>query len=337
MQPTGKTLVRVRIGFLLVALAAMFFIVRRVQASVLAHTIRAAKPAWLLAAVMLYGFLFLPAAWRWHLVLRLTGSAVSYGTSLRLSLIGHFFYTIFFGAAGGDSAKSLLYSRHYDQPPAKIFAASSLDRLLGFGGLILFTALAFATAAVHGVFTSTGPVLFRWTVLWLFIIAMVVTTGLIVLKRQPKNSIWAQFANALFANGRKLVASPKKLFAGVLCGLTMQLALSGVLALNLQAVSHSPPPWLRLAWTFPVISVLSALPITFAGLGVRDSAALVLFGLCGVAGADAVAASLLTAMVSLFWAAIGGGLLWLETGRNRRRFESKDVPAGMPGMKGNVR
>jgi len=88
--------------------------------------------------------------------------------------------------------------------------------------------------------------------------------------------------------------------------------------LNLQAVSHEPVPWLRMAWTFPVITVISALPISVAGLGVRESAAFVLFGLCQVAEEDAVAAALLTATASLVWMVIGGFLLWLEAARRQQ-------------------
>jgi glycosyltransferase 2 family protein len=331
MQPTGKMLVRARTACLLVAIVTMFFVVRRIHAPVLAETVRTVKPAWFLVAVMVYGLLFLPAAWRWHLALRLTGNAVSFGTSLRLSLIGHFFYTILFGAAGGDAAKSVLYSRRYDQPLPEIFAASSLDRLLGFGGLTLFAILAFTTAVVSGGLGSPGSLSLRWPVSGLFLVLIALVLGLIAFRWRPKSSMWVQFTTAFFASGRKLMASPKSLATGLLCGFAVQLALSGVLALNLQAVSHTPVPWLRLAWTFPVISIVSALPITIAGLGARDSAALVLFGFCNVAGADAVAASLLTATVSLLWTVVGGGLLWREVGRKGDHFESEDIPATMPG------
>jgi hypothetical protein len=103
-----------------------------------------------------------PAAWRWHLALRLSEGAVNFAASLRLSLIGHFFYTILFGAAGGDTAKSLLYSRRYERPLPQILAASSLDRLLGLGGLISFAALAFLTASSHGGFASADSISLRF-------------------------------------------------------------------------------------------------------------------------------------------------------------------------------
>jgi hypothetical protein len=86
-----------------------------------------------------------------------------------------------------------------------------------------------------------------------------------------------------------------------------------------------------------VISLISGLPITVAGLGVRDSAAFALLGLCGVARADAVAAALLTAGVSLVWTLVGGLLLVGEARlRKQKVFGEKwiaDPPASLAARK----
>jgi cellulose synthase/poly-beta-1,6-N-acetylglucosamine synthase-like glycosyltransferase len=74
-------------------------------------------------------------------------------------------------------------------------------------------------------------------------------------------------------------------------------------------------------WTLPVISVASALPFNVAGVGLREGAVMALFGLYGVSPADAVAASLLTLVARLFWAALGGMLLWRE-----QRWQSRQRP-----------
>jgi hypothetical protein len=108
----------------------------------------------------------------------------------------------------------------------------------------------------------------------------------------------------------------------MLCGWLVQLALSGVLALNLRAVTHEPLPWEQMLWTFPLIVVMSGLPISVAGLGTRDGAAMALWGLYAVSAPDAVAASLLTVMVGLFWAFAGAILFWRE-----RRLQDALLPA----------
>jgi rSAM/selenodomain-associated transferase 2 len=59
--------------------------------------------------------------------------------------------------------------------------------------------------------------------------------------------------------------------------------------------------------------MISALPITIGGLGMREGAALLLLGFYGVPAAEAVDASLLTFLASLTWT-IAGGLLWWREG-----------------------
>jgi len=320
MPLTKRSLFWLRAAGAAMAATALFLVIRRVQPGPLLEALRGAKPGYVLAAVVLYGFLFLPAAWRWQLALRLNGNATGFGAITRISLIGHFFYTIFFGAAGGDAAKSMLYARWYKLSLPEILAAASLDRLMGFGGLIVFAGTAFIVAAVHDGFSHLKSLSFHGPAWWLLLAVVLVIAGLLVaLKRSPARSFWGRFVHTFKDNFRRAAASPKVFVPGLLCGLVVQIALSGVLALNLQAVTHEPVPWLKLFWTFPVISLISGLPVTVAGLGVRDSAAFVLLGLCGVIRADAVAASLLTAGVGLVWTVVGGLILWREAAQRKQK------------------
>jgi len=318
MESINKPLLWFRAAGGIVAVLAIGLLLHRLHPGALAEALHHTRPGWVLVATVLYGLLFLPAAWRWHLALRLSRSEVNFGVTARVSLIGHFFYTIFFGAAGGDVAKCMLYSRWYRKPLPEALVAASLDRLLGFGGLLLFAGIAFGTAAVHDGFAGLRSLSFNRGYWWWLLVP--VAAVLLIRRANPPtgNSPLDRFRRTFRENGRRVIASPRIFFPGLLCGLLVQLALSGVLALNLQAVSHAPIPWLQLLWTFPVISLISGLPITVAGLGVRDSAAFALLGMCGVARADAVAASLLTAAVSLVWT-LAGGLLLAHEARLRRQ------------------
>ena len=313
MQSANKAVWPLRAACVIVAAVALFFVIRRIQPQALGQTFHHMHAAWFVASSLLYGLLFVPASMRWHIALRLSGSAIDLATSLRLSLIGHFFYTILFGAAGGDVAKSAVYARQHGLLLPNILAASSLDRLLGSVGLVLFSAVAFGIALANGGLMPLEHLSMHLPRPWAMIAAAVVLVLACLLIRSRRGSLWERFVNAFLTSGRKLIRTPKDFLAGVLCGVGVQLALSGVLALNLQAVSSSPLPWERLIWTFPVISIISALPVTVAGLGVRESAALFLFGWYNVSGPDAVAASLLTAISGLWWTIVGGILLWRET------------------------
>src|SRR5215475_15918204 len=96
------------------------------------------RPGWFIAALVLYGLLFIPAAVRWHLVLKLSNTAIRPTVTFRYTLIGHFFYTLLFGAIGGDGAKTALYARRFDIPFRRLLATAPVDRFLGLGSSIVF-------------------------------------------------------------------------------------------------------------------------------------------------------------------------------------------------------
>jgi uncharacterized membrane protein YbhN (UPF0104 family) len=315
---------------LAVTLAALFFIFRRIHPGELFDAIRTMRPGWFVAAFALYGIVFFPAAWRWHLALRMNNSAAGFSPAVRYSIVGHFFYLILFGGVGGDTAKAAAYARRYELSLPKILAAVSLDRLMGSGALICFAAMVFSIEGAHGGFAGVKSISFRGSAWWLLLVPVTAALLFVIAKRSRRESIVNRFVTAFLESGRRLVTSPKIILPGLFCGLLMQAGLNGVLALNLQAVTHEPLPWLRLAWTFPVITVVSGLPITFAGIGARDGAAIALLGWCGVAGVDAAAMALLTLCVSVLWALIGGLVLWREA--NHLQNENVSRKAGGTGV-----
>src|SRR6185312_1535410 len=144
-----------RLFCLALTIAALFLVFRKIPVRNLFETIRSMRVSWFLGSVAVYGLLFLPASWRWQLALRVSDSVVSVPATIRFSIIGHFFYLLLFGGAGGDTAKAVAYSRRYDFPLPKILASVSLDRLMGSGALIVVAGLAFAIAGTHGAFSGT--------------------------------------------------------------------------------------------------------------------------------------------------------------------------------------
>ncbi len=302
-----------RLLCLALTILALFFVFRRIPARNLFETIRSMRLGWFIASMALYGLLFLPGSWRWQLALRVNDAVVSLPATLRFSIIGHFFYLVLFGGAGGDTAKAVAYANRYGLPLPKTLASVSLDRLMGSGALVVVAGIAFAIAGTHGAFSGTQTLSIQHSALWLLLLLPVIIAGLVFLRRSHRDSMARRFVMAFVESGKRLLKAPKIILTGFVCSLLMQLAVNAVLAMNLQAVSHAPIPWLRLIWTFPLITTVSGLPITFAGIGARDGAAIALLGFCGIAAADAEAVSMLTLCVSVFWGLVGGLVLWRET------------------------
>lgn len=302
-----------RLLCLLITAAALFLVFRKIPPDALLKTIRGMRVGWFIGALSLYGLMFLPGARRWQFALRVNDIAVSPGATVKFSVIGHFFYLLLFGGAGGDTAKAAIYARRYKFPMPKTLASVSLDRLMGSGAVVLIAGAAFAIAAAHGGFSGAKSFSVRNSTWWLLLIVPVAVLVLFLLHRSRHQSVLRRFAVAFLESGKRLVRSPRMVLTGFGCSLLMQVAVNAALAMNLQAVSHTPVPWLRLLWTFPIIIAVSGLPITFAGIGARDGAAIALLGWCGIATADAEATSLLTLCVSVFWGIVGGIILWRES------------------------
>jgi len=301
----------------LVTVVALFFVFRRIPAATLLETIRGMRVGWFIAAVLLYGIMFLPAAWRWQLALRMNDCVVNASATGRFTIIGHFFYLLLFGGAGGDAAKATVYGKRHGLPISKTLASVSLDRLMGSGALLVVAAIGFGITGAHGGFGANKSLSISHSAWWLLLLLPVIAVALVFLKRSRHESMFRRFAVAFLESGKRLLKSPKVVLTGFFCSLLMQVAINAVLALNLQAVSHTPIPWMQLVWTFPLITAISGLPITMAGIGARDGAAIALLGWCGIAAADAEAMSLLTLFVSLLWGLIGGVVLWRESNRAR--------------------
>jgi rSAM/selenodomain-associated transferase 2 len=326
-----NSLIWLRIGGVLVSAAALFLLFQRLKFQALLETFRTMRPGWFVAAVAANGLAFVPAAWRWHLVLRLTRLSIHPGVTWRLSLIGHLFYMVLFGAAGGDTAKAALYSKWYRMPLASVLATAPLDRFLGFVGLIFFAGVVLIWAGLAGAFGRVQEVAMDWRGGWWLLLVPLGGLGLWMAKRSAAQSAWRRFADALVGGARQLLAAPRIAAVGLACGFLVQIALNSVMASNLQAVTSAPVPWSQVVWTLPLIAIMSALPITVAGLGTREGTALLLLGIYGVSEEAAVAASLLTLSANLFWALVAALLLWLEARRQRRqRPVAKTITAVIP-------
>jgi glycosyltransferase 2 family protein len=317
MNVEGRRVGWMRIIPIGVAAVLLWIIFRGLPIARLGETFGRMRIGWFLAAILCYGMIFVPAAWRWHLILKLAGKAVGFAQTLHTSLIGHFFYTTCFGVIGGDSAKALIYARRFGFDPPAIMATAPLDRLLGFFGSLIFTALALCLGLMTGGFANAGTFAIHWPFRTVAVAGLLLVFLLLFAARFKAVPAVERFWTSLTNNLRLLSKCGRALVSGLGCGFVVQLALTAALACNLAAVSSVAVPWEEMLWSFPFIIAISALPISVGGLGTREGAAVLLWSAYGIPKPDSIAASLLTLAVALFWAVVGG--LFFVTSQNKRR------------------
>lgn len=303
-----------------VTIATVSSIYHKLDFETFIETLRRVRPAWLMAAIGLYGVLILGAVGRWHLAMRLTDSVVHFTASVRSTLIGHFFSIVLFTAGIGDFAKGLLYARWYRFQFPVIFAGAKLDRVMGLLGLILVWLVAFTWAAISGSLADGPRVSFELPSFWkIFLVGLglAIAAGILCLNPSFRAGL-RDFLAAMIQGLKRLLHWPRVMAGGTFFGFIVQGGLSFVLAVNLQALTQTDIHWSQVLWLFPVIQLFSTLPITVAGLGLREAAAMTLLGLYGVPKEEAAAAALLSFLVAVLWAVVGGLVLWRESNRLTR-------------------
>lgn len=316
--PSTATMLAQRLLGLVVSGVVLWLVLRRLDTGALSQVLQRCHYGWLLLAFAFFAGATTFAALRWHGLLNVTRTVVSLGVTFRFAFISNFFNALLFGPAGGDVIKTGLYSRWFQKPLPDVVAASFLDRLLGLGGSVL---LAVAGVAI-AFFADNGEQLHRlnwhapsWP--WMVAIGAVFVGITWWWKKRKRESFLGQTATSIASATSELRKEPSKALSGLFYAFILQVSFCAVLACCLRSITDEPVPWLKLAWTFPAIGIVATLPVTVAGAGVREGAALVLFGLYGVKPAECVAASMLTLLVYVVWALIGGLIFWRE--RQRRK------------------
>jgi len=310
-----------RLVCLVVTCVILYFIFHKIGSTAFLAALQQTRVSWFVLGFVAYGLAIWLGSLRWHLALRLTDRAIHLSASSRLFLIGHFFYVVLFGAAGGDLAKSAVYARYFRFGIPEVIAAAPLDRIYGLGGNLLLAGLVAALTFFNGGFEEIANLKWHRPGLWfLGVVILFVLLGVgLIFWRPTGESSWARTIRALRSGGGRLILKPHAALPGIVVALLSITALTAVIALNLRAVSHTPLPWARLVWTFSAITILSSVPFTVAGAGVREIAALTFLGLYGVPAGECVAAALLTLLQKVAWGGVGAMVLWWEEALRAKR------------------
>lgn len=268
---------------------------------------------WLAAGVALAGVAMVFLGLRWWFFLRGQSLAVSFGRAVELTMIDGLFSLASVSGIGGDAARILLLMR--DHPGRKLVIAMAVmaDHLAGLVSLaILFFIISVARfdAIVDQSLLGKGVIHFAWFYLGggLAMVAMI-----FVCASPPVHRVI--HANNRFSRWPFMKRIPeiydvyrrnwRYAVAGVLASFFMLFAYFSSYYCGMRAVGGSADYGAVLS-AMPVIDAISGMPISVAGVGVREKLFEVLMkDLAGVPAETAVAASLAGFACNVFWAGLG--------------------------------
>jgi uncharacterized membrane protein YbhN (UPF0104 family) len=257
------------------------------------EALRNAEYRWVLMGLLAYAVVEAAAAFRWHVLLKVQNIRLSIPRLTGLFFIGLFYNQFLPGGTGGDIIKSYYLLKETPDKKAGALLAVVFDRFIGLVALVAITAMLIA---VRYDFLSQKPE--TRNLLWLLLFLLGTSIAFLVATFVISGFKLFHFLPAHFPGRDKLIeifaayhlyahhwrATLVAFGASILAHLaTFTTFLFAAYALGVRV------PLVDFFAIMPVERTISALPISFAGIGLREKILqIMLHGLCGVSEAKAI-------------------------------------------------
>jgi hypothetical protein len=233
---------------------------------------------------------------------------------------------------GGDLVKVRMLSfdiRSFDLSFSSVF----MSRFTGLLASLLFSPLSVVWWLLIGrpsqFATVIAAMLGFWTLSSLIVMLLFVRQGRMLLLRlfprrwKRAKEKWSALVNTLGLYASHLDLVVRAIVLSLLCQLLSIILVAYCLSLAIQASI----PFIYFVLFIPIINLMTMLPISLNGLGVREGAYVLFFTLVGQPASLAVSISLLTYVLVLGISLVGGVLFLLGIkgdGRNRK-IDERDI------------
>jgi uncharacterized protein (TIRG00374 family) len=301
------------------------FLLHRVRWDQVTATLARTQGAWMAAALGLMLLSNVIGSWQWSRLLRVVDIRIPFWKVCAYYHVGLFFNNLLPANIGGDFFRVADAARYGTSRTAAL-SAVVMDRLvntLALGGLALITTL---------------PALDRFH-LWMIYLALVGFSAVSVIM------LWAVFHPGLLPALERLLSrlgigrlsphleelsvhlagyreKPRLFLLMFLVAVVTQVSRIGVHVLVARALGLQVP----LVYFFlfvPLLAVVVSLPISLNGIGVREGAGILVFGLVGVGRAEAFSLQFTTYLVAVAVSMLGGIVFLARL--PRRRAQSRET------------
>jgi uncharacterized membrane protein YbhN (UPF0104 family) len=251
---------------------------------------------------------------RWLVVVAAIGGRLGFWPAFRIMFIAIFLNQALPSTIGGDAAR-MYFSRRDGLPLATAVNGVMLERIVAVIGLIL---LAVATQPLLLARIGDNPAKYVFPALaGLAVLGVVV---LMMLDRLPER--WRRWTVVrgvvqLGTDTKRLFLHPGYAAAAIALGVTGQILISVIFYTLAMAVRVDAIDLLDCLALVPPVILITTIPISIAGWGLREGAMVTLFALVGVAQADSFVVSILFGVLSVV-ISLPGGVIWLARGAGTR-------------------
>jgi uncharacterized protein (TIRG00374 family) len=251
---------------------------------------------------------------RWWIVTRAIGARLPWVDLLRLFYIGGFFSQALPSSVGGDPIRMYMAYK-LGQPLAQAINGVLLERVVTIIGLVILVAI------VQPVFLpKLAPMqqtLMLTALTLLSVATMVGVVVLIMLDRLPESLSRFRIVRGLGTlakDTRAILLHKGYAVISVILGVLTHVNISYCVYLIASALTISVT-WIDCLVLMPPVLLVTTLPISIGGWGVREGAMVTAFALIGVSADAALVLSICVGICAIV-VALPAGLIWL-LGRSR--------------------
>ena len=307
MKPGLKTAAKV-----VVSAGLLAFLLHGVDSTAMLRAVTGADLVEIAAAALALLALTPVLALRWRAITSALGMRFAYGSALAVVLAGMFFNQFLPSAVGGDAYRAWALRRS-GVPLNRALHSLLLDRGTGLLATLLMTVaglpVLYAVIPDGIAKTSFNAVLAASIVAGVAAFPLASWASALPLTGRFGRLHPVRLVREAAADFGTLARDPKALSSALGCSIVMNVVVSLAFWLIADSVGQRLPV-LDCVFLVPLVMLMSMLPISVGGWGVREGSMVVALGFLGVPAVASLAASVIYGMAII---AIGlpGGIVWL--------------------------
>jgi len=296
---------------LFVSLGLLAFVFTKIDLNSFANIFNNIKLFYLFLALLFTFAGFLLAAWKWKIALVAQDIHIGFWTLVGSYMVGLFFGNILPTSYGGDIIR-VYDTAKLSKKKVKSFSSLLFDRLVGFFVLLLigFIAVLFVQEFIW-LLPIIGIILLFFILLFLYSDYNIEKIKIFnyLLKKFDKKNVIVRIKESISIYKKK----PNLLKSILLISLFLQLNVILFNFFIVKGLGLMIP--LEILFVFvPLINVLTIIPISINGLGVREFSYVYLFGLGGVTKFEALFIALTVFFIRVI-SSLSGGLVYVFRGK----------------------
>lgn len=298
------------------------FLLKNADLDAALNKLSGASTLLIVVSTLVLSFQLIVATVRWQLVLQTLGTSLGFLKTLQITYIGAFFNQTLPSSSGGDAVR--IYKAYKSGLSLSASVNSvMLERLATVLGLLLLAVLC-----QPFLFLRAPDVLPQWLFPLLTLIGFAGTGLLMLMDRLPTHLHQHRVIRGmvLLANDTRRVFTPKQPRTILIMVLSVighvNIAL-GVWVLGWALGINGQLTMVDCMVLVPLAILVSTLPISIGGWGVREASMVTALALVGIAAESALVLSILLGL-QLIVIALPGGLVWLATSQGARPESSTD-------------